>query len=110
MYIMASELGTWARTDADKAQVFANHLASVFQPHPPETDSLPEDTFTSFLETPFQLSNVSNDPRYKHASYQSVWLYVARQRLGKPYRGNENSLKQRMYLKHFFETQFICNL
>jgi hypothetical protein len=33
----------------------ANHLASVFQPHPPEPDSLPEDTLTSFLETPFQL-------------------------------------------------------
>jgi hypothetical protein len=47
--------GTWARTNADKAQAFANHLASLFQPHPPEPDSLPEDTLTSFLETPFQL-------------------------------------------------------
>jgi hypothetical protein len=33
---------TWARTNADKAQAFANHLASVFQPHPPEPDSLPD--------------------------------------------------------------------
>jgi hypothetical protein len=47
--------GTWARINADKAQVFANHLASVFQPHPPESDSLPEDTLTLFLETPFHL-------------------------------------------------------
>jgi hypothetical protein len=47
--------GTWARTDADKAQAFPNHLASLFQPHPPESDSLSEDTLTSFLETPFQL-------------------------------------------------------
>jgi hypothetical protein len=47
--------GTWARTNADKAQAFANHLASVFQRHPPEPDSLPKDTLTSFLETPFQL-------------------------------------------------------
>jgi hypothetical protein len=46
--------GTWARTDADKAQAFANHLASVLQPHPPEPDSLPEDTLTSFLEPPIQ--------------------------------------------------------
>jgi hypothetical protein len=47
--------GTWARTNADKAQAFANHLASVFQSHPPEPDCLPEDTLTSFLETSFQL-------------------------------------------------------
>jgi hypothetical protein len=61
--------GTWARTNADKTQAFANRLASVFQPHPPEPDSLPEDTLTSFLETPFQLSNplfnALNDPRCK---------------------------------------------
>jgi hypothetical protein len=38
--------GTWARTNADKAQAFANHLASVFQPHLPEPGSLPEDTLT----------------------------------------------------------------
>jgi hypothetical protein len=44
-----------ARTNADKEQAFVNHLASVFQPHPHEPDSLPEDTLTSFLETPFQL-------------------------------------------------------
>jgi hypothetical protein len=43
------------RTYADRAQAFANHLASVVQPHPPEPDSLLEDTLTSFLETPFQL-------------------------------------------------------
>jgi hypothetical protein len=47
--------GTWARTNADKAQAFANHLATVFQPHPPEPNSLPDDTLTSLLETPLQL-------------------------------------------------------
>jgi hypothetical protein len=47
--------GTWARTNADKAQASSNHLASVFQPHPPEPDSLPDDTLTSLLESPFQL-------------------------------------------------------
>jgi hypothetical protein len=47
--------GTWARTNVDKAQAFANHLATVFQPHPPEPNSLPDDTLTSLLETPFQL-------------------------------------------------------
>jgi hypothetical protein len=26
--------GTWARTNIEKAQTFAEHLASVFQPHP----------------------------------------------------------------------------
>jgi hypothetical protein len=26
--------GTWARSNAEKAQAFGNHLASVFQPHP----------------------------------------------------------------------------
>jgi hypothetical protein len=47
---------TWARSNADKAQAFANHFASVFQHHPPEPDSLPEDTLTSFLETSFPSS------------------------------------------------------
>jgi hypothetical protein len=46
---------TWARTNADKSQAFTNHLATVFQPHPPEPNSLPDDTLTSLLETPFQL-------------------------------------------------------
>jgi hypothetical protein len=46
---------TWARTNADKAQTFANHLATVFQPHPPEPNFLPDDTLASLLETPFQL-------------------------------------------------------
>jgi hypothetical protein len=74
--------GTWARTNADKAQAFANHLASVFQPHPPEPHSLPKDTLTSFLETPFQLeppystpqmirgaSNIKNLPPKKYPGY-----------------------------------------
>jgi hypothetical protein len=59
--------GTWARTYADKEQAFANHLATVFQPHPLEPNSLPDDTLTSLLETPFQLEPPvqSNGPRFK---------------------------------------------
>jgi hypothetical protein len=59
--------GTWGRTNADKVQTFANHLASVFQPHPPEPDSLPEDTLTSFLETPCQL-----EPLIQHLKRSEV--------------------------------------
>jgi hypothetical protein len=62
--------GTWARTNADKAQAFTNHLASVFQPQPPEPDSLPEDTLTSFLETPSQLEPPS--PCLKRSEAQAI--------------------------------------
>jgi hypothetical protein len=47
--------GTWAQSNAEKAQAFANHLATVLQPHPPEPYSIPEATLTSLLVTPFQL-------------------------------------------------------
>jgi hypothetical protein len=58
---------TWARSNAQKAQAFANHLANVFQPHPSDSTSTPEATHTSLLETYFQLEpllTASNDPRY----------------------------------------------
>jgi hypothetical protein len=47
--------GTWARSNAEKAQAFAHHLATVIQPHSSEPNSTPESTLTSLLETPFQL-------------------------------------------------------
>jgi hypothetical protein len=52
------------------SQAFANHLASVFQPHPPEPHSLPEDTLTSFLETPFQLE--PSIQRLKRSEVQAI--------------------------------------
>jgi hypothetical protein len=54
--------GTWAKTNADKTHAFTNHLATVFQLHQPEPNSLPDDTLTSLVETP---SPASNSPRYK---------------------------------------------
>jgi hypothetical protein len=62
--------GTCARTNADKVQAFANHLTSVFQPHSPEPDFLPEDTLTSFLETPFQLEPLIQ--RLKRSEVQAI--------------------------------------
>jgi hypothetical protein len=47
--------GTWTRRNAEKAQTFAHHLASVFQPHPSDPNSSPKATLTSLLETPYQL-------------------------------------------------------
>jgi hypothetical protein len=61
---------TWAKTNVDKSQAFANHLASVFQPHPPKPDSLPEDTLTSFLGTPFQLEPPIQ--RFKRSEVQAI--------------------------------------
>lgn len=47
---------SWARTDDEKAQVFAEHLSKVFTPHPSEdtTDSLNQ--LRQFLEAPHQMS------------------------------------------------------
>jgi hypothetical protein len=70
--------GTWARTNADKAQAFASHLATVFQPHPPEPNSLPDDTLTSLLETPFQLEPPVH--RLKRSEVQAI-TFLLRNRL-----------------------------
>jgi hypothetical protein len=53
--------GTWAQSNAEKVQAFANHLASLLQPHPWDSNSTPEATLTSLMETPFQL-----DPPVNH--------------------------------------------
>jgi hypothetical protein len=47
--------GTWARSNLEKAQAFADHLASVFQPHPPGTDPAADEPLHQLLETPYQL-------------------------------------------------------
>jgi hypothetical protein len=47
--------GTWARTNTEKAQTFADHLTSVFQPHPSENPPGEEEVFTLQLEFPYQL-------------------------------------------------------
>jgi hypothetical protein len=39
--------GTWARTNEEKAQVFTQHLASIFTPHPPHPNSTSEATYTT---------------------------------------------------------------
>jgi hypothetical protein len=75
-------------TNADKAQAFANLLATAFQPHPPEPNSLPDDTFTSLLETPFQLEHpvnrlkrsevqaIINLPPKKSPGYDLIYIYI----------------------------------
>lgn len=42
----------WARTNAEKAQMFANHLEKVFKPFP---SSQVDASITDFLESPFQM-------------------------------------------------------
>jgi hypothetical protein len=47
--------GTWARTNSEKAKVFANHLTNVFKPHPAESSTAAEEVLTLQLEAPYQL-------------------------------------------------------
>lgn len=53
--IRASD-GSWARTDKQKANVFAEHLEKVFQPFPSEISQEQEDTITATLEHPHQMA------------------------------------------------------
>jgi hypothetical protein len=46
------EDGTWARSDTEKAQVYAAHLIRTFTPY----DNLQDDEITNFLDSPCQLS------------------------------------------------------
>jgi hypothetical protein len=47
--------GSWARSNAEKAHTFAEHLAKDFQPHPSENEPEEEEALTQLLETPYQL-------------------------------------------------------
>lgn len=75
------ENGEWARSDAEKAATFANHLAKVFQPYPQEITDEEETEIRDYLEAPFQMSppikkitiaevkttiNNHTDPKKKH--------------------------------------------
>lgn len=48
------ENGNWARSDQEKVETFAEHLAKVFQPFPAE-DLQTEEKIIKALEAPFQL-------------------------------------------------------
>jgi hypothetical protein len=63
--------GTWARTNIDKAQTFANHLASVFKPNP--SNSLPEEEepIIFLLESPYQLEPPPQ--RFKQSEILSIF-------------------------------------
>jgi hypothetical protein len=47
--------GKWARDYKEKAQAFANHLQTVFQPFPSAITDEQEAEITEFIEAPFQL-------------------------------------------------------
>jgi hypothetical protein len=47
--------GTWARSDIEKANTFAENLANVFQLHRSENAPVGEKALTHYLETPYQL-------------------------------------------------------
>jgi hypothetical protein len=67
---MRKQQRTWGRRNAEKAQAFDNHLATVLQPHPPEPNSTPEDALTSLLETPLQLEPPVN--HLKRSEVQAI--------------------------------------
>jgi hypothetical protein len=60
---------TWARSNVEKADTFAEQLAKVFQPHPSENE-LEEEALTQLLETPYQLEPQIN--RLKRAEVPEV--------------------------------------
>jgi hypothetical protein len=61
---------TWARTNIDKAQTFANHLASVFQYNPSNNSSEEEEPIISLLESPYKLEPPPQ--RFKQPEIQTV--------------------------------------
>jgi hypothetical protein len=47
---------TWARTDKQKATAFTEHLASVFQPFPPQLSVMEEETINNELNVPHKMA------------------------------------------------------
>jgi hypothetical protein len=62
---------TWAHSDFEKANTFAEHLANVVQPHPSENSHVEEEVLTRFLETHYQL-----DPPLNHLLHTEVHVVV----------------------------------
>ncbi len=72
--------GTWARSDMDTALIFANHLATVFQPNPPTNDFVITEPLehSDYIFNPIILSsedvlevvkdnlNIKKSPGYDH--------------------------------------------
>jgi hypothetical protein len=66
---LSTSQGIWARSNAKKAHVFAEHLANN-QPHPSENKPKEEEALLQLLETPYQLEPPIN--RLKRAEFQEV--------------------------------------
>jgi hypothetical protein len=67
--------GTWARNNATKAQAFANHLKSVFQPHPTNNALAMEGILTRLLESSYQLELPPF--RFKRSEIQNVIMNLS---------------------------------
>jgi hypothetical protein len=61
--------GTWARTNTEKEQTFAEHLESVFHPHPSWNDQEEEHLILE-LEIPHQLEPPPR--RFRRSEVQAV--------------------------------------
>jgi hypothetical protein len=61
---------TWARSNVEKAHLFAEHLAKVFQLHPSENKPEEKESLIQLLETPYQLEPPTN--HLKRAEVQGV--------------------------------------
>lgn len=48
--------GGWARSNEEKAELFANHLSEVFQPFPSQIEPEEDNEIAEHLETPLQMS------------------------------------------------------
>jgi hypothetical protein len=62
--------GTWANSNIDKAQTFANHLATIFQPHLSINHPNGEDAIAQLHETPYQLEPLAT--RITRAEVQAI--------------------------------------
>jgi hypothetical protein len=62
--------GTWARSAAEKARAFAEHLVTVFQPYPSGPLPAAEEPILQALEIPYQLEPPIH--HFTHADIQTV--------------------------------------
>jgi hypothetical protein len=69
-YPLRTTRGTWARTNTEKARKFADHLATVFQPHPTQNPLGEEKVLNLQLEIPYQLEPPLN--RFQRSEVQTI--------------------------------------
>jgi hypothetical protein len=107
-YPLRTTRGTWARTNTAKARTFADHLATVFQPHPTQNPQGEEEALNLQLEIPYQLEAPLS--RFHRSEVQTIKNLKPRSSPSHPHHKQDPSgitSRWHQYLTQIFNTAML---